>query len=959
MIKNSINYGFSVTFFENSIKNLPAKCNTFIEVGQIDGAILEKNLSSGSQIIFKPEVSKNIDIKPIMNKISNIPVMTKTGLSVLPQSLSFLEMYGVSKIDQLNISNRWKQNSPVKTLSAPVGVHVNGETFNLDLHEKFHGPHGLIAGSTGSGKSEFIITYILSMAVNYHPYEIQFVLIDYKGGGLAGAFENKETGVKIPHLAGTITNLDISEMNRTLVSIESELKRRQRQFNEVRDSLGEGTIDIYKYQRLYREGLVKEPMSHLFIISDEFAELKKSQPEFMQQLISTARIGRSLGVHLILATQKPSGVVNDQIWSNSKFKVCLKVQDRSDSMEMLKRPEAASIKETGRFYLQVGYDDLFDIGQSGWSGAKYIPSDKIIHKVDDSIDFVDNTGSVIKSIKDITKVETNTVDYGEQLTNIVKYIYELGKKEQVVTKKLWLDAIPSDIFITNIKQKYNYKATPYKIDPIIGEYDNPQEQLQGIVNLNLTNSGNTLIYGQPGSGKENLLSTIILSSVMEHTPDEVNFYILDFGSGMLKMFNNVPHVGEIVGLEDSELLFDTFNMIYDEYDHRKELFSDYSGSYVDYCENSGNKLPLIVTIINNYEIFCENYSKLSESVSNIYRDGSKYGIIFIISAISTNAVRARIVQNFVNKICLKLPSDTDYRNVINAPRGLIPANIFGRGLIAMDNTAYEFQTAEFVEKKNLVNTVREYSKRMNEAYLRKAKKVPTVPSVVTLDTVMKNISFLDKVPIGYSIDTKDISTYNFVEQAFTPIVTNSMDDDKMSFIYSLIQLIKNHSNTNVCVVDLVEAYEKNIEGIYLFNKDFDNAIVKIFNNVKASQEMNVNNFYILLGIGQLTSKLSPNGKQILDNLFMNLDTIKNNYFIGIDTYSSYKSLQVETWYQSNVDKSYGIWLGEEVANQFAINLTNLTLDDRKINFRYMLFAVNKGKHTIIKHVVEEGDNNEK
>ena len=191
-------------------------------------------------------------------------------------------------------------------------------------------------------------------------------------------------------MAGTITNLDVAEMNRSLVSIESELKRRQRQFNKVKEQTGESTMDIYKYQRLYREGLIDEPISHLFIISDEFAELKAQQPDFMAQLVSTARIGRSLGVHLILATQKPSGVVNDQIWSNSKFKVCLKVATRSDSMEMLKRPEAASIKETGRFYLQVGYDEYFDIGQSAWAGDKYIPVERIIKKVDDSISIVDN-----------------------------------------------------------------------------------------------------------------------------------------------------------------------------------------------------------------------------------------------------------------------------------------------------------------------------------------------------------------------------------------------------------------------------------------------------------------------------------------------------------------------------------------------------------------------------------------
>ena len=195
-----------------------------------------------------------------------------------------MEMLGISKVEQLNVSTNWETNDPVLSLAAPIGVHESGELFKLNLHEKSHGPHGLVAGSTGSGKSEFIITYILSMAINYHPYEVQFVLIDYKGGGLTGAFENKETGLVLPHLAGTITNLDISEMNRTLVSIQSELKRRQRIFNEVRDNLGESTIDIYKYQRLYREGVVKVPMAHLFIISDEFAELKSQQPEFMKEL---------------------------------------------------------------------------------------------------------------------------------------------------------------------------------------------------------------------------------------------------------------------------------------------------------------------------------------------------------------------------------------------------------------------------------------------------------------------------------------------------------------------------------------------------------------------------------------------------------------------------------------------------------------------------------------------------
>ena len=165
-------------------------------------------------------------------------------------------------------------------------------------------------------------------------------------------------------------------------------------FNEARDKLDESTIDIYKYQSLYRKGLVDKPISHLFIISDEFAELKDQRPEFMDQLISTARIGRSLGVHLILATQKPSGVVSEQIWSNSRFKVCLRVQDASDSNSMIKTPDAAMLKTTGAFYLQVGFNEYYGLGQSAWAGAKYHPSDIVRTEIDDSVQLIDNLGNI-------------------------------------------------------------------------------------------------------------------------------------------------------------------------------------------------------------------------------------------------------------------------------------------------------------------------------------------------------------------------------------------------------------------------------------------------------------------------------------------------------------------------------------------------------------------------------------
>lgn len=295
---------------------------------------------------------------------------------------------------------------------------------------------------TGSGKSEFIITYILSMAVNYHPDEVAFILIDYKGGGLAGAFEDTETGIRLPHLMGTITNLDGSAIQRSLTSIQSELTRRQRVFNDVKNKLGEGTVDIYSYQKLFRAGKVSEPMPHLFIISDEFAELKQQQPEFMEQLISAARIGRSLGIHLILATQKPNGVVNDQIRSNAKFKVCLKVQDKSDSMDMLLRPEAAELKDVGRFYLQVGYNEYFALGQSAWCGAQYEPQDTVDERADDSISVLDNLGQTMLRVAP----EVQRSDSGQkQISAVVRRLYRLAQDENIPVRSLWKEPLPSRI----------------------------------------------------------------------------------------------------------------------------------------------------------------------------------------------------------------------------------------------------------------------------------------------------------------------------------------------------------------------------------------------------------------------------------------------------------------------------------------------------------------------------------
>lgn len=956
LLETQYNYGFSLVVIEKDMRNLPKECQKFIVIDDVESGMFSGKITEEDTIKFKADYVTGLNMRNIGRRIANIPVQGKDVDSQLPTSLSFLEMFNVGKIEQLNIRNRWLNSDPMSTLQTPIGVHTSGELFTLDLHEKADGPHGLIAGSTGSGKSEFIITYVLSMALNYNPKEVQFVLIDYKGGGLAGAFENREQGIAIPHLAGTITNLDTAEMNRTLVSIESELKRRQRMFNEVREQTGESTMDIYKYQRLYREGVIQTPISHLFIISDEFAELKAQQPDFMAQLVSTARIGRSLGVHLILATQKPSGVVNDQIWSNSKFKVCLKVQSRADSMEMLKRPEAASIKETGRFYLQVGYDEYFDIGQSAWSGERYIPVERIIKKIDDSIIFVDNFGNIVKKVNDVQKKEMPVQDLGDQLTNIVRYLQTIAEEDGLTPTKLWLPSLQKNIMLDELLKKYHYETNSDEFILIIGEYDAPSLQKQGLLTFDLLKDGNVLIYGLPGAGKENIISTMIYSLSLYHSPKDINFYIGDFGAETLKVWQKVPHVGDVFVTEEVNKLENLIKMLNKELDRRKKDYSEWGGNYQEYCKLSGKRDPVIVVALNNYENFNETYARKADAFFALFRDGGKYGIFFIVTTTVSNAVRGRVAQGFLNKICLKMPNDYDYRDLLGSPKGLIPAENYGRGIASVDNkNAYEFQTADICNRENKVQFIREYGDIVSKKYPEiKAKRIPVLPDIAYVDDVIFELKGLNCVPIGIEKNSLEVYVYDFLEHKINLIAAKSLKNH-IYFVYALIKQMISLKNVKVHVIDAMSIYRGNYKNVEVFNDNLEEAFITAYKNVQNDEKQKVQHVYICIGIYEFKKRCSTKYKQYFETLFKEVSKCKNNTFLFLDDSDNYKQIQVEPWYKDNINNTFGIWLGEDIGVQVALGVMSLSMEDRQNLFPCIGYPIYQGKHMVIKYVVDGVD----
>lgn len=627
--------------------------------------------------------------KQALHTISNISLKKITQAQAMPKMVTFLEMFNVGRIEQLNPLKRWRENNPVKSLATPVGLGEDGTPFILDLHEKRQGPHGLVAGMTGSGKSEFLITYILSMAVNYHPDEVSFVLIDYKGGGLASAFDNPRTGVRLPHLAGTITNLDGNSIHRSLMSIESELVRRQRVFNEAAKLTNEGTMNISTYQKLYRAGKVDKPMSHLFIISDEFAELKQQQPEFLEKLISAARIGRSLGVHLILATQKPSGVVNDQIRSNTKFQVCLRVQERSDSMDMIKRPDAAELTDTGRFYLQVGYNEYFALGQSAWCGADYEPKDVVSIQRDDSIEFIDVTGQVIASKKpSVRKVNSGK----KQLVAVVEYLSTLASNQGYKANALWQPELPYLLDSDKLQEKYSDNDKLMSV--CIGLVDDPQNQKQFPLNIDFENDGNMLIVGQAGSGKTTIIQNIIYSLSERLTPNDFNFYGLDYSSRLLKQFKPLPHCGAVLQEEDAGSLDEFFKLINQEFSRRKKLFSDLEvDNFVE--ARKKQQMPLIVVFIDNFAGL--NATKMGENHAYVFnqylKDSAIYGIKYVISCSNLRDIPSKIRQEFETNICMYMRDKYEYADALGCKVNYCPPDMPGRGLCKIDNSPLIMQSS--------------------------------------------------------------------------------------------------------------------------------------------------------------------------------------------------------------------------------------------------------------------------
>ena len=803
--------GCSLVFVEDVMSSLSENIQTVINI---------KDRNTG-QLVMEEGVLKETDFRldhfPVdydkeriartlapLNHLQNLK-------SSIPDSVTFMEMYEAETFEDLQVSSRWEKNAPYKSLAVPIGLRGQGDLVQLNLHEKAHGPHGLIAGTTGSGKSETIQSYILSLAVNFHPHDVAFLLIDYKGGGMANLFKN------LPHLLGTITNLDGAQSMRALASINAEIHRRERLFREFEVN------HINQYQKKFKTGEAKEPLPHLFLISDEFAELKANQPDFIKELVSIARVGRSLGVHLILATQKPSGVVDDQIWSNSRFKIALKVADRSDSNEMLHTPDAAEITQAGRAYLQVGNNEVYELFQSAWSGADYQPEKDDMGIEDHTIYLINELGQYEILNEDLSGLEDadEIKEVPTELDAIVHNIQLMCEEQEIPpVPQPWLPPLKERITLEELEEVQPTVAWEQEkpLSVLLGMADIPQAQKQEAVSINLAKDGHVLLYGSPGTGKTTFLQSAGMDLARKFSPKDLTMYLMDFGTNGLAPLSKLPQVADTMLLDQTEKISKFVRIMEKELNRRKKLLSDYGvGTLELYRQASGQKEPAIVILLDSYEAIKEEAyeAELFKLLVRISREGLSIGVHLLMTAGRQTNLRAQLYSNFKHQLSLPQNEASEVRVIVGAtPLAMTMEDIKGRALIKREEVDV-IQLALPVSGANdtqVLNNLRQAVASLQEAWTgQRPSAIPMVPEELTIEEFLNFSSVQeaienDEIPIGLELEmvgSVNISLGKFKHLAYVSNAEDAFDN----ITHHLLKTILRMPNVHMMLIDAFQEYE--------------------------------------------------------------------------------------------------------------------------------------------------------
>ena len=637
---------------------LPAECQAVV-VAEPDGLRVQQAMTDGIRNV-RPDAAQPGWCMPLARSIAPIrDVSDSDEASALPDTSRLLDVLEMEPPAAAVMAARWRGNS--RSTFAVLGETYDGP-FGIDLRKD--GPHALIAGTTGSGKSELLQTIVASLAIANRPDEMTFVLVDYKGGS---AFADC---VQLPHTVGMVTDLDPHQVERALASLSAELTRREHMLAAA------GAKDIEDYQQLVDKRQAR-PLPRLVLVIDEFASMVRDLPDFISGLVNIAQRGRSLGIHLILATQRPSGVVSADIRANTNLRIALRVTDAAESADVIGAPDAASISKAtpGRAYVRLGHGSLVPF-QTGRVGGRRPEAEATT---------ITRPWVTPLSWPALGRPEPSPPAVGRRDDQEITDLKILVEQMQYAAKGLrvpgqpspWLPPLPPMLQLADIVHTGHRQQPGNGPSCAYGMTDLPPLQQQQPTALNLDTFSHLMAAGAPRSGRSQLLRTIAASLALSHSCADVHLYGIDCGSGALGALTELPHCGAVVNRSQTERATRLLKRLAAELSRRQELLAASGCSSVNEQRAAAPEkdwLPRIVILLDRWEGFTTSLGELdngglTEIITRILSEGASAGMHLVMTG-DRSLLGGRISTLCEEKLAFKLPDKEDYALIGLRPRDL-------------------------------------------------------------------------------------------------------------------------------------------------------------------------------------------------------------------------------------------------------------------------------------------------
>ena len=633
----------------------------------------------------------------------------------LSATVGLRELLGVTDVAQLDPQHSWRPGSARDFLRVPVGVGSGGQPVYLDLKESAQGgmgPHGLVVGATGSGKSEILRTMVTSLVIGHSPDRLALLLVDFKGGATFSGF------AALPHLAGMVTNLAVDPglVQRFRDALLGELTRRQRILANA------GNLpNCHAYADLIQSSQAQpdthpgwgrsdsagklEPMPHLLVIIDEFTELLAARPDFAELFLAVGRIGRSIGVHLLLATQRLDAGRIRGLESHLSYRISLRTFSESESREALGVPDAYHLPpEPGAGYLKVD-TTVFERFKSALVSTPYegplteagsfaavMPFSTVTDPV---------TGMMaIAALNANAPAPTGTGSRPQPSSPAAPTILDVAVARLVRAgaervRQVWIQPLPSTLALDSVPgggasgdgETYALHGSP-AVCAVLGLQDIPAEQRQIPLIWDFTGpQGNVLVLGASLSGKSVLLRTMLCSLALRYPPGEVALYCVDYGGGSLAGLEDLPHVAGACTRSDPDRVRRSVADVLSMLDTREALLSQYGWDGADAIRRARRKGELAADVLGDVFLVIDGWAALREAepdledqVMAIANRGPSLGVHTILSASTAAQVRARLATALPGRIELRLPDAFD-STIDRRLAESLPADLPGRALV--------------------------------------------------------------------------------------------------------------------------------------------------------------------------------------------------------------------------------------------------------------------------------------